>query len=80
MRAEGLPDIVIQTFKYYYEQLFEGKTGLIPEAHIQSVDSLPDVEYFPENLATCSFVGRPSTVQYVAYYQKSILVSSTLQW
>ncbi len=51
MQAEGLPDIVIQTFKHYYKQLLEGKTGLIPETQIQSVDALPDVEHFSENLA-----------------------------
>lgn len=51
MQAEGLPDIVIQTFQYYYEQLLEGKTGLIPEGDIRPVESLPDVDYFPEHLA-----------------------------
>jgi UTP--glucose-1-phosphate uridylyltransferase len=51
MRGEGLPDIVIRTFEYYYSQLIEGQTGLIPENDIRPVESLPDVETFPPGLA-----------------------------
>ena len=50
MEAEGLPNIVIQTFKYYYKQLVEGQTGLILEDDIRPVQSLPDVENFPAEL------------------------------
>ena len=46
MQREGLPHIVINTFEYYYTQLLKGKTGLIPEADIRPVKSLPDVETF----------------------------------
>jgi UTP--glucose-1-phosphate uridylyltransferase len=55
MQAEGLPDIVIRTFAHYYDQLASGKTGLVAEADIEPVDSLPDVEEFPAELAA---VGR----------------------
>ncbi len=44
MRAEGLPDIVIRNFRFYYDQLAEGRTGFIPEAEIRPVRSLPDRE------------------------------------
>ncbi|MDJ0757445.1 MAG: UTP--glucose-1-phosphate uridylyltransferase [Ardenticatenaceae bacterium] len=46
MAQEGLPDIAIQTFSYYYEQLVEGQTGLIAESEIRPVTDLPDVEKF----------------------------------
>jgi hypothetical protein len=51
MQAEGLPDIVVKTFEYYYTQLVEGETGLIREADIKPVESLPDVETFSAELA-----------------------------
>lgn len=31
MKAKNLPDIVIENFKFYYDQLAEGETGLISE-------------------------------------------------
>lgn len=46
MQAEDLPDIVIRTFAYYYNQLAEGRTGLLGEADILPVASLPDAERF----------------------------------
>jgi UTP--glucose-1-phosphate uridylyltransferase len=51
MQAENLPEIFIRTFRYYYEQLAEGHTGLIPEAEIEPIDNLPDAETFPDALA-----------------------------
>jgi len=51
MQDEDLPDVFIRTFRYYYEQLVEGRTGLIPEAEIEPIDSLPDAETFPASLA-----------------------------
>ncbi len=41
MGAADLPDIVIRTFEHYYNQLAAGQTGLIPEADIRPVASLP---------------------------------------
>ncbi|MCP5099658.1 MAG: UTP--glucose-1-phosphate uridylyltransferase [Chloroflexi bacterium] len=46
MAAEGLPDIFIKTFVYYYGQLVQGQTGMIPEQVIEPVSSLPDAETF----------------------------------
>ncbi|MDX1522132.1 MAG: hypothetical protein R3264_10930, partial [Anaerolineae bacterium] len=47
MRREDLPDIVIDTFNHYYAQLADGKTGFIPEADIEPVETVPDAETFP---------------------------------
>ncbi len=51
MTAEGLPDVAIRTFAYYYEQLAAGATGLIPESEIEPVASLPDADQLDEQLA-----------------------------
>ena len=50
MEAEGLPQIFIDTFAYYYELLLNGETGLIPEADIEPVVSLPDADELPDSL------------------------------
>lgn len=51
MAAEGLPEIFIDTFAHYYEQLKAGNTGLIPEDEIEPVAQLPNVETFPARYA-----------------------------
>lgn len=43
MQQEGLPEIAIRTFRYYYEQLLQGGTGYIFNEEAQPVASLPDV-------------------------------------
>ena len=62
MAAESLPNIAIKTFEYYYTQLVEGQTGLVPETDIVPVDSLPDVETFPSALANTGREALPKTV------------------
>src|SRR3954471_18624670 len=47
MRDEGLADAAVQTFRHYYEQLEAGETGLMPEADLEPIDELPDVEDLP---------------------------------
>jgi UTP--glucose-1-phosphate uridylyltransferase len=49
MVAEGLPDVAIRTFAYYFEQLRSGETGLIPESTIRPVEALPDSERLTED-------------------------------
>lgn len=44
MHAAALPEIFIETFAHYYEQLAQGQTGLMAEADIKPVLSLPDAE------------------------------------
>lgn len=62
MQQEGLPDIVIKTFEYYYTQLIEGQTGMISEAEIKPVESLPDAETFSVDLAEAGQTVLPKTV------------------
>ncbi|MDT8419689.1 MAG: UTP--glucose-1-phosphate uridylyltransferase [Desulfuromonadales bacterium] len=50
MKAEGLPDVVIRSFAHSYNRLLNGETGLIPEADIRPVESLPDAEALPQSL------------------------------
>jgi len=51
MRAEGLPDVAIETFAHYYRLLEAGETGLIAESEIEPVESLPDAEDLVEEAA-----------------------------
>jgi UTP--glucose-1-phosphate uridylyltransferase len=50
MRQAGLPQIFIDTFACYYEQLLQGHTGLIPESEIEPVAGAPDAEALPAHL------------------------------
>jgi len=49
MRAEGLPELAIRTFQYYYEQLEEGASGTISRKEIDPVADIPSAE----ELDTC---------------------------
>jgi len=49
MRREGLPDIVIRNFEHYYELVQSGQSGMIPEASVTPVESLPDADAFPHD-------------------------------
>ena len=52
MKAEELPDLAIDAFSYYYKQLVEGETGLIPEEAIAPVNELPDLELLGDHYST----------------------------
>ena len=41
MQAAGLPEIVIDNFKYYFDQLVHGATGYIPRSQAQPVATVP---------------------------------------
>ena len=62
MRAEKLPQVVIDTFEHYYDQLAGGRSGLIRETDIRPVESLPDVETFPPELAGIGRAALPRTI------------------
>ncbi|MCB0197913.1 MAG: UTP--glucose-1-phosphate uridylyltransferase, partial [Anaerolineae bacterium] len=62
MQQEGLSDVVVKTFEYYYTQLVEGQTGMISEADIEPVASLPDAETFSADLAEAGQAVMPQTV------------------
>ncbi|HEX7300760.1 MAG TPA: UTP--glucose-1-phosphate uridylyltransferase [Solirubrobacteraceae bacterium] len=48
MRAEGVAQAAIDTFAYYYEQLREGASGMLPESEIEPVEDLPALDDLPE--------------------------------
>ncbi len=62
MAAERLPEIVIRSFGHYYGQLAAGETGLIAEREIRPVESLPDLEQLPADLAEVGRAALPKTV------------------
>lgn len=43
MRQEGLPQIVIDNFHYYYDVLASGSVGMIAEDSIEPVAAVPDI-------------------------------------
>ncbi|NOX60659.1 MAG: UTP--glucose-1-phosphate uridylyltransferase [Chloroflexi bacterium] len=62
MRAAQLPELAIETFKYYYAKLLDGETGLIPEDEIIPIETLPDLEQFPPELAEVGQAALKKTV------------------
>lgn len=50
MRAQELPELFIETFKGYYRQLVDGRTGAIPEADITPVDDVVAMDELAERL------------------------------
>ncbi len=65
MQAQGLPEIFIETFAYYYDQLVAGQTGMIPEDEIQAVSSVPDMEALPDSLLAAgeAAVGKTAVIK-----------------
>jgi len=49
MRAEGLPEVAIETFDRQLARLRAGEQGTLPESEIEPVESLPDAEELPED-------------------------------
>jgi UTP--glucose-1-phosphate uridylyltransferase len=47
MRDAGVAGVAIDTFAELYKRLAAGETGLIAEAEIEPVDSVPDAEALP---------------------------------
>jgi hypothetical protein len=41
MRAEGLGDAAVDTFRHYYERLRAGEQGVLAEADLEPVEQLP---------------------------------------
>ncbi len=42
MLEAGMNEIILNNFRYYYNQLRQGEVGYIPESEIQTVEDLPD--------------------------------------
>jgi UTP--glucose-1-phosphate uridylyltransferase len=49
MRAEGLPEVAIETFARQRARLEAGEQGTLPESEIEPVESLPDAEELPDD-------------------------------
>lgn len=62
MIAENLPPVSIDTFKYYYDQLIRGETGIIREKDILPVENLPDSEAFDVNLSDAGQTALSTTI------------------
>ena len=62
MMAEGLSDIVVRNFEFYYRQLAEGRAGLIAEKDIRPVSTLPDAEAFGAALSTTGRAAMSKTI------------------
>ncbi len=52
LRAEGLGEAAVESFAHYLRLLREGDTGTLPEAEIEPVDDVPDMEALPEDPET----------------------------
>ena len=48
MRAEGLPQIAVDTFAHYEGRLRAGEEGTLPEAELEPLEDLPSAEDLPE--------------------------------
>jgi UTP--glucose-1-phosphate uridylyltransferase len=48
MREAGVGQAAIDTFAYYYEQLREGASGMLPESEIEPVGDLPALDDLPD--------------------------------
>ena len=49
MRREGLPDAAIDTFRFYYEQLVAGATGIVAEDEIEPLSGVTDADALPDS-------------------------------
>jgi UTP--glucose-1-phosphate uridylyltransferase len=47
MQREGLPAAAVDTFRHYYEQLAAGETGMLPEAEIEPVRDVQQLDDLP---------------------------------
>ncbi len=61
MKTEGLPELAIRSFAYYYKQLVAGETGLMGEDDISPVVEIPDYEKLDEAYAAIGHKELPKT-------------------
>ncbi|KAA3602209.1 MAG: UTP--glucose-1-phosphate uridylyltransferase [Calditrichaeota bacterium] len=62
MEKEGLPQVVTNTFEFYYKKLVIGETGMISENEIQAVKNLPDSDSFSEEFTEFGKSALPKTI------------------
>src|SRR3954471_9672859 len=51
MEGEGIAPEAVETFRHYYEQLAAGETGVIREAEIEPIESLPEFDELEDERA-----------------------------
>ncbi len=51
MRSAGMPELAIESFRYYFQLLLKGETGLVPEEVIEPVADLPSADELKEELS-----------------------------
>ncbi len=44
MRSHDVPDVFVDTFRQYYDQLEEGDSGLLPDSDLEPVDEIPSAD------------------------------------
>jgi len=44
MRSHEVPDVFVDTFRQYYDQLEEGDSGLLPDSDLEPVDEIPSAD------------------------------------
>jgi UTP--glucose-1-phosphate uridylyltransferase len=49
LRADGAPEIAIDTFAHYLRQLAEGETGMLPESEIEPLEDVQDADQLSED-------------------------------
>jgi UTP--glucose-1-phosphate uridylyltransferase len=49
MRAAGVGDAAVETFRNHYERLLKGEMGVLPEGELEPVQDLPDLEQLPSD-------------------------------
>ncbi|MGI8593383.1 MAG: UTP--glucose-1-phosphate uridylyltransferase [Solirubrobacteraceae bacterium] len=49
MRSQDVPDVFVDTFRNYYEQLEEGDSGLLPDAELETVDEIQSADDLPSD-------------------------------
>ena len=62
MESEGVPELAIRNFAYYYQQLQAGQQGFIHEEEIQPVQELPRMEDLPDSLESLGKQALPHTL------------------
>jgi UTP--glucose-1-phosphate uridylyltransferase len=62
MREENIPNIAIRNFKFYYNQLVEGHTGLVHASEVQPIGSIPTVETLSEKITQIGKAALPNVV------------------
>ena len=64
MRAAKVPEVAIDTFRHYYEQLVGGASGLLPESEMEPLSSVPSRDALPpEETAGARELDRTVTIK-----------------